>query len=91
MNTKSITIAALITLSSLSMSQTAMADEITENTATTAISQTSNNDFSTTALIDSVQNTVEQQVDAQLDRFVSAVGSSIETNLDTILSVMVSK
>ncbi len=89
MNTKSITIAALITLSSLSMSNVAMADEITENTA--ALSQTSNNDFSATVLVDSVQNTVEQQVDAQLERFVSAVGSSIATNLDTILSSIVNK
>ncbi len=91
MNTKSISIAALITLSSLSMSQVAMADEITDTTARIAVSQTSTDDFSATELIDSVQNTVEQQVDAQLDRFVSAVGSSIATNLDTILSAMVSK
>ncbi len=89
MNIKTITTAALITLSTLGVSQSVMADEIVTHTVNTQHLVISANPELTLAAIDSVQSRVERQVNQQLDMFIQAVDTSLTNNLDVITTAMV--
>ena len=89
MNIKTLTTAALITLSSLGMSQSVMADEIVTHTANTQQVVISASPELALAAIDSVQGRVERQVNQQLDMFFQAVDTSLTNNLDVITTAIV--
>ncbi len=89
MNIKTLTIAAVFTLSSLGMSQAAMADEIITSSNSVQHSYQSASPELTLAAIDSVQGHVERQVNQQLDMFIQAVNASLTDNLDVIITSMV--
>ncbi len=84
MNIKTLTTAALITLSTLGVSQSVMADEIVTHTTNTQQVIHSASPELTLAAIDSVQGRVERQVNQQLDMFIQAVDTSLTNNLDII-------